>query len=148
VAYYLTTNPGWVPWSLLVNLRHNNALHEQVVLLHVDLKLIPHVSPARRATVAVHQKGFGEVTLHYGFRDRIDVPEALRSRVFHRKWFAEENLTYLMGREEVFAAERQPGMPLWRGRLFALMNRNAPTVTSLFNLPHDSVLEIGGAVDI
>jgi KUP system potassium uptake protein len=146
-AYYLTANPGWVPWSLLVNLRHNNALHEQVVLLHVDLKLVPHVSPARRATVVIHDKGFGEVTLHYGFRDRIDVPQALQARVFHRTWFLDEDVTYLMGREEVFSVKPLPGMPLWRARLFALMNRNAPTVTSLFNLPHERVLEIGGAVD-
>ena len=147
VAYYLTADPGYVPASLLVNLRHNNALHEQVVLLHVNVRLVPHVSGAQRATVAVHEKGFGEVTLHYGFRDRIDVPQALQARVFHRKWFMEEDITYLMGREEVFADAR-PGFPLWRARLFALMNRNAPTVTSLFRLPHDHVVEIGGPVDI
>jgi KUP system potassium uptake protein len=147
-AYYLTAREGRVPSSLLANLRHNNALHEQVVLLHVHLTAAPHVPGARRATVRMHEKhGFAEVTLHYGFRDRIDVPRALHERVFHRKWFTAEDVTYIIGHEEVYAT-RRPGMPLWRERLFALLNRNAPNVTPLFNLPHDRVIQVGRPVDI
>jgi KUP system potassium uptake protein len=147
-AYYLTADSGQVPWALLINLRHNNALHEQVVLLHVNVELVPHVSPARRATFTMHEKGFAEVTLHYGFRDRINVPQDLESRILHRRGFIEDDITYLLGREEVYATTPRPGMPLWRARLFALMNRNAPTVTQLFHLPHDHVIEIGGPLDI
>jgi KUP system potassium uptake protein len=147
-AYYLTAREGAVPSSLLANLRHNHALHEQVVLLHVDLTITPHVPAARRATVRMHEEhGFAEVTLRYGFRDRIDVPRALRERVFHRRWFTEEDVTYVIGHEEIYAT-RRPGMPLWRERLFALLNRNAPNVTPLFNLPHDRVIQIGRPVDI
>jgi KUP system potassium uptake protein len=147
-AYYLTADSGQVPWALLINLRHNNALHEQVVLLHVNVELVPHVSPARRATFEMRDKGFAEVTLHYGFRDRINVPQDLESRILHRRGFIEEDITYLLGREEIYATTPRPGMPMWRARLFALMNRNAPTVTQLFHLPHDHVIEIGGPLDI
>jgi KUP system potassium uptake protein len=146
-AYHLTATQGLVPSSLLVNLRHNNALHEQVVLLHVEISGRPHVQPARRATIATYDKGFAEVTLHYGFRDRVDVPTDLQQRVFHRKGFTEEDITYMIGHEDVFASTR-PGMPLWRERLFALMYRNASNVTPLFNLPYERVIEIGRPVDI
>ena len=146
-AYHLTAEPGMVPSSLLVNLRHNNALHEHVVLLHVDIGLQPHVPPARRATVTMHERGFAEVVLHYGFRDRVDVPHDLRQRVFHRRGFDDEDITYMIGHEEVYATSR-PGMPVWRERLFSLLNRNAPSVTPLFNLPYDQVIEIGRPVDI
>lgn len=146
-AYHLTAMQGWVPSSLLVNLRHNNALHEHVVLLHVATSRRPHVPPARRATVVTHEKGFAEVTLHYGFRDRVDVPQALQQRVFHRKGFADEDITYMIGREDVYATERS-GMPLWRERLFAFLYRNASNVTTLYNLPYDRVIEIGRPVDI
>ena len=147
IAYHLTAREGYLPSSLLVNLRHNNALHEHVVLLHVDIGVVPHVPPARRATVKAYERGFGEVTLRYGFRDLIDVPQALRDHVFHRKGFSGQDLTYVIGHEEVYATER-PGMPLWRERLFGLMYRNAPNVISLFHLPHDHVIEIGRPVDL
>jgi KUP system potassium uptake protein len=146
-AYHLTARPGRVPSSLLVNLRHNNALHEHVVLLHVAVAVTPHVPAARRATIKRHERGFAEVTLHYGFRDRIDVPKALQERVLHRKGFIEEDITYMIGQEEVYATKR-PGMPLWRERLFAVMNRNAPNVIGLFALPHERVIQIGRPVDI
>jgi KUP system potassium uptake protein len=146
-AYHLTGRPGYVPASLLVNLRHNNALHEHVVLLHVDVGLMPHVPPARRATIKRLDRGFAEVTLHYGFRDRIDVPRALQERVLHRKGFLEGDITYMIGHELVYATQR-PGMPVWRERLFSLLNRNAPNVVELFRLPYERVIEIGSPVDI
>jgi KUP system potassium uptake protein len=146
-AYHLTAMQGRVPSSLLVNLRHNNALHEHVVLLHVETSRRPHVPAARRASVVTHRKGFAEVTLHYGFRDRVDVPQALQQRVFHRKGFTDEDITYMIGREDVYATERS-GMPLWRERLFAFLYRNASNVTTLYNLPYERVIEIGRPVDI
>jgi KUP system potassium uptake protein len=146
-AYHLTATEGLVPSSLLVNLRHNNALHEQVVLLHVDIGSRPHVQPARRATITRHEKGFAEVTLHYGFRDRVDIPQDLQQRVFHRRGFTEDDITYMIGHEDIYATRRSD-MPLWRERLFALMYRNASNVTPLYNLPFEQVIEIGRPVDI
>jgi KUP system potassium uptake protein len=146
-AYYLTADPAQIPASLLVNLRHNNALHEQIVVLHVQIAGIPHVPTAQRAKVELLDKGFSRVTLRYGFRDRIDVPKALEEKVFHRKGFDGEDLTYVVGHEDVYATQR-PGMPLWRERLFAVLYRNGSNVTQLFNLPLDRVIEIGQPVDI
>lgn len=146
-AYYLTADPEQIPASLLVNLRHNNALHEQIVLLHVHLSGLAHVPPARRAKVERLEKGFAQVTLRYGFRDLIDVPQALADKVFHRRGFDAEDLTYVVGREDVYATPR-PGMPLWREKLFVVLYRNAPNVIQMFNLPHDRVVEVGAPVDI
>ncbi|MBW3606173.1 MAG: potassium transporter Kup [Actinobacteria bacterium] len=146
-AYYLTADPQQIPASLLVNLRHNNALHEQIVLLHVHVAGMAHVPTARRAKVETLEKGFSRVTLRYGFRDRIDVPQALEQKVFHHKGFDDEDITYVVGNEDVYATER-PGMPLWRERLFTVMYRNASNVTQLFDLPMDRVVEIGQPVDI
>lgn len=146
-AYYLTADPAQIPASLLVNLRHNNALHAQIVLLHVHIAGTAHVPTAQRAKVQTLDKGFSRVTLRYGFRDRMDVPQALAEKVFHRTGFDDEDLTYVVGHEDVYATAR-PGMPLWRERLFTVMNRNASNVTQLFNLPMDRVIEIGQPVDI
>ncbi|MGI8575971.1 MAG: potassium transporter Kup [Egibacteraceae bacterium] len=146
-AVYLSTAPGRMPASLLSNLRHNNALHERIVLLHVHLATSPHVPAARRARIRRHERGFDEVTLHYGFRDPIDVPKGLRDRVAPRIGLVEEELTYVLGRETVLATLR-PGMALWRERLFSLMARNATDVTRFFALPNNRVIEIGQPVEI
>ncbi|HEX6254253.1 MAG TPA: potassium transporter Kup [Euzebyales bacterium] len=146
-AYYLTADPAQIPASLLVNLRHNNALHERIVLLHVHLAGAAHVPWARRAKVERLDKGFARVTLRYGFRDQFDVPEALKRKVFHRTGFDDDDITYVVGHEDVHATDR-PGMPLWRERLFVVMNRNASNVTQLFHLPLQRVIEIGSPVDI
>jgi KUP system potassium uptake protein len=146
-AYHLTADPTQIPSSLLVNLRHNNALHKQIVLLHVHVSGLAHVPWAQRAKVERLDKGFSRVTLRYGFRDQIDVPGALAQKVFHRKGFDDDDLTYVVGHEDVYATSR-PGMPLWRERLFVVMNRNATNVTQLFKLPLDRVVEIGRPVDI
>jgi len=146
-AYHLTADPTQIPSSLLVNLRHNNALHERIVLLHVHVSGLAHVPWAQRAKVERLDKGFSRVTLRYGFRDQIDVPGALAQKVFHHKGFDDDDLTYVVGHEDVYATERR-GMPLWRERLFVVMNRNATNVTLLFRLPLDRVVEIGRPVDI
>jgi KUP system potassium uptake protein len=146
-AYHLTADPDQIPSSLLVNLRHNNALHEQIVLLHVDVSGMAHVPRAQRAEVKRLDKGFSRVILRYGFRDQIDVPAALAQKVLYRRGFDEDDLTYVVGREDVYATER-PGMPLWRERLFVVMHRNANNVTQLFKLPLDRVVEIGRPVDL
>ena len=146
-AFHLSANPGAVPMTLLVNLRHNNALHERIVLLHVNISSVAHVPSAKRATIKVHDKGFAEVTLRYGFRDPVDVPRAIRERVGQRHKVDEQDFTYVVGHEHILATNR-PGMSLWRERLFALMNRNASNITQAFNLPADRVIHIGRTVDI
>jgi KUP system potassium uptake protein len=146
-AYFLTADPHQIPSSLLVNLRHNNALHEQVVLLHVHTSGMAHVPNSRRARIERLSKGFSRVILRYGFSDEVDVPRALREKVFHHKGLDDDEITYVIGLDDVHATDR-PGMPLWRERLFAVMNRNSTGVTNLYKLPHDRVVEIGRPVDI
>jgi len=117
------------------------------VLLHVNITSVAHVPAAKRATIKVHDKGFAEVTLRYGFRDPVDVPRAVRERVGQRHNVDEQDFTYVVGHEHILATNR-PGMSLWRERLFALMNRNASNITQAFNLPADRVIHIGRTVDI
>ena len=146
-AYHLTADPDQIPSSLLVNLRHNNALHEQIVLLHVHTSGMAHVANSQRAKIEKLSKGFSRVVLRYGFQDEVDVPRALRDKVFHHRGFDDDDITYVVGLDDVHATDR-PGMPLWREKLFAVMNRNAIGVTNLYKLPLDRVVEIGRPVDI
>lgn len=43
---------------------------------------------------------------------------------------------------------REPGMSIWREKLFALLSRNARTATSFFHLPPNRVAELGAQIEL
>jgi KUP system potassium uptake protein len=71
---YLFATPGVTPPALLANLRHNDALHEQVIVLSVRTKKRPRVSPLKRAEITDLGRWLHQVVLRYGFMDDPDVP--------------------------------------------------------------------------
>ena len=58
-----------------------------------------------------------------------------------------EAATFFVGRETLFATDR-PGLPLWRDKLFALMSRNTPRITTSFSIPTEQVIEIGAQIEL
>jgi KUP system potassium uptake protein len=57
------------------------------------------------------------------------------------------DVTYFLGRETLIVT-KQPGMALWREKLFALMARNAGRATAFFRLPPERVVELGVEVEL
>jgi KUP system potassium uptake protein len=144
---YLFGQAGATPPSLLTNLRHHEVLHEQIVLVTIDVAGRPRVPRAQRATVHALGEGFYQVVLHYGFMEEPNVPLALGNIVSSEFGFDPVDATYFIGRETVLAT-RAPGMALWREHLFAFMHRNAGSAARFFGLPHDQVVEVGVQVPI
>ena len=144
---YLYGEVGVTPPTLLTNLRHHEVLHEQIVLVTVEVANQPRVPQARRATVHTLGEGFVQVLLRYGFMDEPNVPDALQSIVSKSFGFDPVEATYFIGTEHVVATPL-PGMPLWREHLFAFMHRNAASAARYFGLPSDQVVEVGIQVPI
>jgi len=143
-AAYLFPDPGVTPPALLANLRHNEVLHETVVLVAVQTSNVPRVPQVRRATVHDLGEGFVQVVLHFGFMDEPDVPRALADIVDPEFGFDPEDATYFLGRETIIVK----GRPLerWRTSLFSLMHRNSSSAVQYFRLPPEQVIEIGKQV--
>jgi len=76
-AVFLSTSPDAVPSALLHNLKHNQVLHERVLILNVKVEDVPHVPTSKRLEVHGVSKGFYRVILHYGFMDQVDIPADL-----------------------------------------------------------------------
>ena len=146
-AIFMTAQPDGVPYTLLYNLRHNQVLHERVILMTVVLTEVPRIAPEDRITLEIMQSGFYRVHARYGFMDEPDVHEVLDRCATKGLAVPIEAATFFVGRETIFATER-PGMPLWRDKLFALMSRNTPRITTTFNIPVDQVIEIGAQVEL
>ena len=77
-AVFLSSAPGTVPAALRNNLVHNHVVHEQVILLTVVTRGVPHVAEERRLEITPQRLGFVGITASYGYQDEPDVPAAIR----------------------------------------------------------------------
>jgi KUP system potassium uptake protein len=143
-AAYLFPDPGVTPPALLANLRHNEVLHETVVIVAVRTSGVPRVPQVRRATVHDLGEGFVQVVLHFGFMDEPNVPRALANIVDPEFGFDSQDAAYFIGRETILTKSR--GLQRWRTGLFALMHRNSSSAVQYYSLPPEQVIEIGRQV--
>jgi KUP system potassium uptake protein len=147
-AIYLTASAKGVPSSLLHNLKHNQVLHEQVLLTTVSVQDVPVVPPDQRGEVEELGCGFSRVILRYGFTEEPDVPAALEAIKDKIGPLPPMKTTYFISRQTVIPTKELKGMALWRERLFAWMIRNSATAMEFFNLPANRVVELGSQVRI
>ena len=90
---------------------------------------------------------FYRISAVYGFAQQPNVPEAMRIAAAQGLSYDETETTYFLGRETLLVT-RQPGMALWRERLFVLMTRNAVRATAFFRIPAERVVELGMQIEI
>jgi len=143
-AVFMYSNAEGTPPALLHNLKHNHVLHERVLLLTVKSQEIPYVR-GERAEVEELGHGIWRIILRYGFAEDPDVPRAL-SRIDLDDWTYDETETSFFLGQEILLATDEPGMAIWRERLFARMSRNATRATRFFRLPSNRIVELGTRV--
>ena len=146
-AVFLAARPGVVPAVLLHHLKHNQVLHERVIMLSVRTDPVPKVDEKSRLTVKELTAGFWEVTSHYGFMESPDVPEVLRACAGQGLQVDPELVTYYLGRVVLRMTERG-GMSRWAKKLFTFLYHNERPVTAFFNLPANRVVELGRQVEL
>ncbi len=146
-AVFLSSNPNGTPLALMHNLKHNQVLHERVVILTLQTSEVPHVDPAERVEVEDLSCGFHRIIGHFGFMEDPDVPQIFAATEAHGFKLQEARTTYFLSRETIIASDK-PGMFKWRERLFSYMSRNAQSATAFFRLPPNRVVELGMQVEI
>ncbi|MEZ4869964.1 MAG: potassium transporter Kup [Caldilineaceae bacterium] len=146
-AVFMYSDPSGTPPALLHNLKHNKVLHEQVILLSVEVQEIPRVPRQERMEVHKLENGFYRIILHYGFMEDPNVPRDLARARRHGIDMKPSEVSYFLGRERLLTA-KHPDMPVWRENLFAVMSRNARNATDFFRLPPDRVVELGAQVEL
>ncbi|HVY63774.1 MAG TPA: potassium transporter Kup [Gammaproteobacteria bacterium] len=147
MAVFMTARADSMPSALINNLRHNRVLHERTVIATVITEEIPYVPESRRVELMSRGKGFYRLLIRYGFMEAPDVPAALercRSSEFPVDL---DQISFFVSRETIMPS-LQPGIAVWRERVFALMSRNAQNVTDFFKIPSDNVVELGAQVEI
>ncbi|MFN2101004.1 potassium transporter Kup [Altererythrobacter sp. MF3-039] len=146
-AIFMASQTGGVPSALLHNIKHNKVLHERVVILTVLIDDVPYVDPEERCEMHDLGDGFFRAILHYGFMEETNVPEGLKLMKRCGGEFDMMQTSFFLSRQTLLPSEN-PGMPIWREKIFAWMLRNAATAMEFFRLPTNRVVELGSQVRI
>jgi KUP system potassium uptake protein len=146
-AVFMTGNPEVVPRALLHNIKHNQVLHEQVVLMTVRTRDVPYVPEAQRLEVEALGKGFYRVVVGYGFLDQPDVPRALASCRARDLRTEPMRTSYFLGHETLIPTPRPPMGPV-EARVFAWLSSGNLSATTYFKIPPGRVVELGTQVEI
>ena len=146
-AVFMTTTPNIVPHALLHNLKHNQVLHEQVILLTIRTEEVPRVPDDKRVDVELLDAGFVQVIAHVGYQENADIELILKGCAMRGLQIEPMLTSYFLSRENVIPTN-MPGMALWREYLFVWMYKNGARASDFFRIPANRVVELGTQVEI
>ena len=129
------------------NLTHNEALHELVVLLTIQILDEPFVAPEAHREVAHLGNGIHHVRLRYGFMEKPDLAHDVARLVDVGIPVDLEHTSYFIGRNSIVGGDH-PLLPRWQRKLFLMLARLATSPGDFFGLPANRVVELGGRLEI
>ncbi len=109
-AVFMSANSNATPPALTHHCRHNQMLHERVVLLTVTSEPVPAVHAKDRLAVTQLSEGFYRVVARYGFMQTPNVPIVLQGCSLYGLVIDMETVTYYLGRETLIPRKVE-GMP-------------------------------------
>jgi KUP system potassium uptake protein len=146
-AVFMSSATEGIPNVLLHHVKHNKALHEQVVLLSIVTQNVPFAIGNQSLRVTALGHGFYRVVAYVGFMQQPNVPRMLSRCEKHHLVVNPADTTYYLGRETLLTTGTAK-IARWRGLLFAFLSRNARTPTAFFRLPPNRVVELGAQIEL
>ncbi len=147
MAIYMTTNPEGVPRTLLHNLKHNKVLHRSIVFLTVITTELPRISNESRVQLEFLGEGVIRIMAYYGFMEDPDIPRLLTGIDDVHFKYKPMLTTFIFGRETLLVTAKR-GMARWRKILFTMMSRNSYQANLYYQIPANSVVELGQFVEL
>ena len=146
-AIFLTANSGITPSALAHHFKHNQVLHQTIVVLSVINEGVPKI--VENESLEIHDLGGGffQVLVHNGYMQQPDIPKVIHECMVRGVPVDLSRCSYYVGRETVIPS-RRPGMAFWRKQLFLFLFTNARPITPSFKLPPNRVIEIGAEIEL
>ncbi|HRK64146.1 MAG TPA: potassium transporter Kup [Terricaulis sp.] len=144
-AIFLTGDPDTAPAALMHNLKHNQVLHEQIIILTVKTLPTPRAPEGERIFIEDFMPDVRRVTLKFGFMETPNVVKALTEARKHGLKFDIMKTSFFLSRRTIVPSEKS-GMPLWQDHLFIFLARNATNATDFFHIPSGRAVELGNQV--
>jgi KUP system potassium uptake protein len=145
VAVFLTADPKSVPAALMHNLKHNQVLHEQIVLLTVKVAPRPRVPDAERVEVSDLASGFKGMTLWFGYMETPNVAKGMALARAKGLKFDIMRTSFFLSRRTLLP-RRSGGLSHLADVLFVFLARNAVRTADFFQIPPSRVVELGAQV--
>jgi KUP system potassium uptake protein len=151
-AVCLTAGKRTTPLALRENLDHNHVLHESVVIVSVETRMVPRVRRSERVVIdelGYEDDGIVHVTINYGFQDDQDVPAALRqaAELGLEVDIDVDGATYFVSQMTIVRGDT-PGLSRWRKKLFLLLSRTSTSPVEFFGLPEHRIVTMGSYVEL
>jgi KUP system potassium uptake protein len=146
-AVFMASVAEGIPQVMLHHVKHNKVLHEQVILLSVDVKQQPWVPGNDSLEVTKLKHGFWRVVARVGFMQTPRVPRILARCESHGIEWDPGDTTYYLGRQTLLTGGKSR-MARWRKVLFSFLSRNARPPHAFFDLPPNRVVELGMQIEL
>jgi KUP system potassium uptake protein len=148
---FLHADRDTAPLALRVVVEHGHVLHSSVVIVLIETGDVPHVNPAdgiRVDDLCYRDDGISHVTARFGYRDRHDVPEALRlaSERGLEGTVDPSRASYFVSRLAAVPGDEST-MPSWSKRFFIALLRNQADPTLFFALPEERTVLLGSVIE-
>jgi KUP system potassium uptake protein len=143
----MASSSQFAPPSLLHHYRHNQVLHEKVLLLTVLATERPSERDDERVKFEDLGEGFHRVLASYGFMETPNVRKIIKKAVKAGIIPSPHLISYYLGRETLIISGESKALR-WRKGLFVFLSRNSRSAIDYFGIPPDRVVEIGVQVRI
>jgi KUP system potassium uptake protein len=150
IAVFMNPASASVPTALLHHLKHNQILHDRVVLLTVIVDEAPRVADGERMHIECLELGFVKIEAHFGYMEEANVPALLilASGQTGLTLYDPMSTSFYLGREALVAPGTGNIVSRLLLRLFIWLHKNELDATSHFCIPPNRVVELGARLDL
>jgi KUP system potassium uptake protein len=152
-AIFLNRGKDTAPLAMRANVEHNHVLHERVIILSIETVPRPHVPDSNRIA-DVDDLGYSDdmiahVTVKFGYMDTPNVPALLplMNQAEIKGCLDGGEVSYFLSKLDLHIGQ-EPGLSVWRKRLFLATSRLTADAAEYFQLPRDRTVIMGARIDL
>ena len=148
-AVFLAGNPKGTPNALIKNIKHNQILHRQNILLTIVTDPSrPHVPPEERVEVSDRTEGFFRRRRQLRFHGDARTSTKSSARPGRRACPSIATRRRFSSAKSASSSPPKPAWPSWREHLFVFLSKHSENAADFFQLPPDRVYEVSQVVEI
>jgi KUP system potassium uptake protein len=151
-AVFLNRKKDTAPLAMRANVDHNHVLHEQVIIVAINIVSVPRVADSERANVdalGCTNDGIVHVTANFGYMETPNVPHVLQLLDPSQTEgpIAVDDASYFLSSIELVVGAA-PTMSPWRKYLFIATSHVTADAAEHFGLPRDRTAIMGSRIEV